>query len=415
MGLFRRKKKAENDRGLLPSPEPTDPVKRSSWKDYSTRQEDSDSNNISDTNTTLPIEIDDIIETIYSIRESIKIKKINNPDRDYLELEAEIIECCNKILNVDNDHLEAWNLKAIACEASDGINIASAPLQKYEDTIECEDNILRIAQKKYVKQKYVIFALFSKATRSDLLGRPVEAKKCLSEILRLDPQNKNAQDNLREIEMKIADKERAGGENVSSPIQPTSPALEQERSRTYDKAYSLMEKGKYQEALEYCEKIISTDNDNIWIWKAKGIIHSKMATRFRDDGDIKTRHLLKQIDCQDNVIRLSPNQYSVLGTPIVAWGMKGSALWRLQRYEDAKKCFLTALSLQPAIGFEESSRAAKEEARDGLRKIEKEIADKERIEKNNTISQESENNFCENCGNKLKQTTKFCGSCGNQV
>ena len=24
-------------------------------------------------------------------------------------------------------------------------------------------------------------------------------------------------------------------------------------------------------------------------------------------------------------------------------------------------------------------------------------------------------NFCENCGNSLKPTTKFCGSCGNQV
>ena len=28
---------------------------------------------------------------------------------------------------------------------------------------------------------------------------------------------------------------------------------------------------------------------------------------------------------------------------------------------------------------------------------------------------DSESNFCENCGNSLKPTTKFCGKCGNQV
>ena len=305
-------------------------------------------------------------------------------------------------------------MKAAACSASDGINIASAPLQKYKDTIECEDNILRIAQKKYVKQEYVIFALFSKATRSDLLGRPVEAKKCLSKILRLDPHNKDAQDDLREIEMKIADKERSRGENVMSPIQSTSPALERKRDQTMVKAHSLIEKGKYQEALEYCEKIISTDNDNIWAWTVKGTSHDKMAMHAHrtNDGGIKTRHLLKQIECCDNVIRLSPDPNSVLGTPICAWASKGWALLALQRYEDAKKCCLTALSLQPAIGFEESSRAAKEDARINLREIEKGIVDKERSEKNNIISQESESNFCENCGKSLSSTTKFCGKCG---
>ena len=30
-------------------------------------------------------------------------------------------------------------------------------------------------------------------------------------------------------------------------------------------------------------------------------------------------------------------------------------------------------------------------------------------------TKESESNFCENCGNSLKPTTKFCGKCGNQV
>ena len=67
----------------------------------------------------------------------------------------------------------------------------------------------------------------------------------------------------------------SGSSNISdaNPIMPkeTGGVLdailsEEKIIQTANKARSLIDGGKYQEALEFCEKIISMDKDNLSIW-----------------------------------------------------------------------------------------------------------------------------------------------------
>ena len=112
--------------------------------------------------------------------------------RDHPELTTELIKCCDKLLSVDNKNFYAWLQKSIALRS----------LERYEDSLECEDVILRLIPEQGYPPETRTLTLHTKATCYYFMNRPTEAKKCLLEILELDPYNEEALEDLHDIEKK---------------------------------------------------------------------------------------------------------------------------------------------------------------------------------------------------------------------
>ena len=176
--------------------------------------------------------------------------------------------------------------------------------------------------------------------------------------------------------------------------------------QTANKARSLIDGGKYQEALEFCEKIISMDKDNlsIWLQKSSTLFNLKRYEESNECEDVILR-LIQKISKTDKDFfqTLTPAKQRSLSLHT-----KATNYYFMNRPTEAKKCLLEILELDPY----------NEEALADLHDIEKKDGLAERVartEKNNISSQESESNFCDNCGKSLKKTAKFCGKCGTPV
>ena len=197
----------------------------------------------------------------------------------------------------------------------------------------------------------------------------------------------------------------SGSSNISdaNPIMPkeTGGVLdailsEEKIIQTANKARSLIDGGKYQEALEFCEKIISTnflgrsDSDNLDIWLQKSSAYFNLK-RYEESNE-----------CEDVILRLISEKGMNPSQRALSLHTKANCYYFLNRLTESKKCLLEVLEFDPY----------NEEALTDLHDTEMKIAVKERTEKNNTSSQESESIFCENCGKPLKPTAKFCGKCG---
>ena len=103
----------------------------------------------------------------------------------------EIIKSCDKVLSIDKDHLIAWSWKAWS----------TAELKRWEDELECENNVLRLDD----RQENRINTLLAKSFCLYKLGRLVESKKCLLEVQRLDPYNEMALERLHTLDKQIPD------------------------------------------------------------------------------------------------------------------------------------------------------------------------------------------------------------------
>ena len=124
-------------------------------------------------------------------------RKKETEGKHHPELSNEVIKCCDKLLSIDKDHLETWLWKAVACFS----------LKRFEDTLECEDNVLRLVPlQDDFRPGVKILALNTKANCYYYMERPTEAKKCLLEVLRLDPYHEEALETLHHVEIKIADR-----------------------------------------------------------------------------------------------------------------------------------------------------------------------------------------------------------------
>ena len=121
-------------------------------------------------------------------------RKRRKDGRVHPEFSKEVIKCCEKLLSIDKEFLFAWFAKSGAyCE-----------LKRYEEAIECEDNFLRLIPDNDVGLKSRISSLLNKATCYYFMEKNVESKKCLSEVLELDPYNEEALGDLHDVELKIA-------------------------------------------------------------------------------------------------------------------------------------------------------------------------------------------------------------------
>ena len=150
------------------------------------------------------------------------------------------------------------------------------------------------------------------------------------------------------------------------------------------------------ELIKCCDKLLSVDNKNFYAWLQKSIALRSLE-RYEDS-----------LECEDVILRLIPEQGYPPETRTLTLHTKATCYYFMNRPTEAKKCLLEILELDPY----------NEEALADLHDIEKKDGLAERVartEKNNISSQESESNFCDNCGKSLKKTAKFCGKCGNKV
>ena len=153
------------------------------------------------------------------------------------ELWMEIIKSCDKVLSIKNgstlrnlsendNHLVAWHWKSIAAEA----------VGRWEDAIECCNNILRFDDQEnpnapitnYPVPITRITALLLLSEASHHLGRLSEAKKYLLEVQRLDPYNDTALKYLHELGDQIPDD--VVTEKISASSQEASASCEKCRS-----------------------------------------------------------------------------------------------------------------------------------------------------------------------------------------
>tara|TARA_Y100000310_G_C20504800_1_gene725873 strand:- start:25 stop:855 length:831 start_codon:yes stop_codon:yes gene_type:complete len=136
------------------------------------------------------------------------------------ELSKELIKTCDKLLSVDKKNIGAYFQK------EHHLSI----LKRYEEAIECCDMQIKLIQEcddvvslftgKKVefldtdgkpmevqawKQHQILYALKDKAWNFLFMDRHMEAKKCLLEILELDPYDENMLQLLHEAETKIAE------------------------------------------------------------------------------------------------------------------------------------------------------------------------------------------------------------------
>ena len=149
------------------------------------------------------LELDKAIQTNPENKDmfKIKIKTIENykklkeeeDGREHPELSEEVLKCCDKQLSIDNEDFFSWLAKSRT----------NFDLKRYEESNECEDVILRLIQEQdWINPKQRSLSLHTKATNYYFLNRPIEAKKCLLEVLELDPNNEVALEDLHDIEKK---------------------------------------------------------------------------------------------------------------------------------------------------------------------------------------------------------------------
>ena len=103
------------------------------------------------------------------------------------ELLAEITKCCDKVLSIDKDRLDAWDDKGLA----------TGQLGRWEDEIECNNNVLRLDNRK--EKRIAALGLNSECFKN--LGRLSEAEKSLLEIQKIDPYNEMALEGLQKLSL----------------------------------------------------------------------------------------------------------------------------------------------------------------------------------------------------------------------
>ena len=114
-------------------------------------------------------------------------KKYKADSQVHPELCVEIIKCCDKVLSIDKDRLDAWDDKGLA----------TGQLGRWEDEIECNNNVLRLDNRKENR----IVALGKNSECFKNLGRLSEAEKSLLEIQKIDPYNEMALEGLQKLSL----------------------------------------------------------------------------------------------------------------------------------------------------------------------------------------------------------------------
>ena len=156
-------------------------------------------------------------------------------------------------------------------------------LKKYDDALKCYDAILEIKPNDSV--------LLDKADVSNKLGRYDEALLCCDAVLKSTPQW------IEPILCKA---------NTLVNLQRYAEAMEYynkislDHSTTSNKAYALNHLGRYEEAVEFCYKILKIKPDNIVALYNKGIALNNLG---RYD---------EAVQCCKQALKLHPSDSEIL-------------------------------------------------------------------------------------------------------
>ena len=202
------------------------------------------------------LELDKAIQTNPENKDMLKIKiktienykklKEEEDGREHPELSEEVLKCCDKLLSIDNEDFSSWLAKSRS-------NFA---LKRYEESNECEDAILRLIQKisktdkdffqTITPAKQRSLSLHTKATNYYFMigkfpysevGISVakayveKAKKCLLEVLELDPYNEEALEDLHDIEKKDGLAERVKMAEAEKKTEKNNTSSQESESR----------------------------------------------------------------------------------------------------------------------------------------------------------------------------------------
>nr|MDO8082566.1 tetratricopeptide repeat protein [Candidatus Freyarchaeota archaeon] len=95
-----------------------------------------------------------------------------------------------------------------------------------------------------------------------------------------------------------------------------------------NKGNSLVDKGKYEEAIKFYDKALKINPQDVVALTNKGTALDQLG-RYED-----------AVECFDNVLEINPKDAEAINN-------KGSSLIKLNRYEEAIECFNEALTINP--------------------------------------------------------------------
>ena len=153
-------------------------------------------------------------------KEPKKYKTETTTGKGHPELSQEVIKTCDKLLSIDKKNIEAyfqkehhlWMLKRYE-EALECCDMAIKLIQECDDVValwtgkkvEFLDKYGKPMEVQAWKQKQIIYSLKDKENCYFFLKRYREAKKCLDQILELDPYDEVALELLPVVEAQIAE------------------------------------------------------------------------------------------------------------------------------------------------------------------------------------------------------------------
>ena len=154
-------------------------------------------------------------------KEPKKYKTETTTGKGHPELSQEVVKTCDKLLSIDKKNIGAYFRKEHHLWV----------LKRYEEAIECCDMQIKLLQEcdevvelwtgkkvefldtngkpmevQVWKQKQIIYALKDKENSYFFLERYMEEKKCLDQILELDPYDEESLEKLHIVEIKIAER-----------------------------------------------------------------------------------------------------------------------------------------------------------------------------------------------------------------
>ncbi len=253
----------------------------------------------------------------------------------FLKRYEEALECCDKIIEMDSNDAAAWTNKGLVLNE----------LKKYDEALECckkavemDDNYVSIWSKKahslndskgydndFMLSRILVFKLAGKGAAYGFLKKYHEALECSNRALEIDPNNS---DNLNNKAWAFN-----GLKRYEEALECSNRALELDSNNAWaltNRAWAFNGLKRYEEALECSNKALELNQgpNNFSALNNKAVALNGL------------KRYEEALECSNKALELNSNSDW-------AWLGKGLILNGLKRYEEALECSNKALELDP--------------------------------------------------------------------
>jgi tetratricopeptide (TPR) repeat protein len=264
----------------------------------------------------------------------------------FLRRYDEALECCDKIIEMDSNDVAAWTNKGLVLNE----------LKRYDEALECwkkaveiDDNYVSTWSKKAhslndskvydndsMLSRMLVFKMAGKGAAYGFLKKYEEALECSNKALEIDPDDS---DNLNNKAWAFN-----GLKRYEEALECSNKALELNRgpnnfSALTNKAAALNGLKRYEEALECSNKALELDPNNDWAWFGKGLVLNGL------------KRYEEALECSNKALELDPNNDWT-------WNNKAWALSNLGKNDEALECSNKALELDPNNAWALTNKAA---------------------------------------------------------